>query len=423
MNAKITKETAKGVTIEIHIEYGESMLKGEEKIQEALNETGIIATGKLLEQFDTDGSPLKTGDIKWTSKGKINKTYETPYGKTEIKRHVYQTSKGGRIRCPLEEKAKIIKTATPKFAKILSSKYAEFGSERVQNDLKWNHGRKVEKLYVQNISEIVGTIAQAKEETWEYELPKIKAPITTISSSLDGTCMLMKGDGWREAMTGAIALYDAEGNRQHTIYTAASPEYGKKKFLTHLEHEIKQIQKQFPEALNVGVADGAKENWKFLEPLTEKQILDFFHASEYVGNVGIVIFKDLEKRKKWIDETCHKLKHEDGAAKKIYEEMLSFKSESLSIGAKEKLEAGISYFRNNLERMNYSEFFKNNLPIGSGVIEAACKVLVKQRLCQAGMRWKDAGASIVLSLRALNHTSGRWEQFWQKIDRFGLSVA
>jgi hypothetical protein len=51
--------------------------------------------------------------------------------------------------------------------------------------------------------------------------------------------------------------------------------------------------------------------------------------------------------------------------------------------------------------------------------EAACKSLVKQRLCASGMRWKSTGATIVLSLRALARTVGRWAQFWQKIDQFG----
>jgi len=35
------------------------------------------------------------------------------------------------------------------------------------------------------------------------------------------------------------------------------------------------------------------------------------------------------------------------------------------------------------------------------------------------MRWKTKGAKIVLSLRALTNTAGRWAQFWQKIDPFG----
>ena len=51
--------------------------------------------------------------------------------------------------------------------------------------------------------------------------------------------------------------------------------------------------------------------------------------------------------------------------------------------------------------MDYAQFRQKNYPIGSGVTEAACKTLVKQRLCCSGMRWKEKGASIILSLRAL----------------------
>jgi len=68
--------------------------------------------------------------------------------------------------------------------------------------------------------------------------------------------------------------------------------------------------------------------------------------------------------------------------------------------------------------MSYPKFLAEHLPIGSGVTEAACKTLVKQRLCALGMRWKNKGAGIVLSLRALTQTVGRWTQFWEKIDQF-----
>ena len=69
--------------------------------------------------------------------------------------------------------------------------------------------------------------------------------------------------------------------------------------------------------------------------------------------------------------------------------------------------------------MNYPEQVEKNLPIGSGVTEAACKTLVKQRLCGSGMRWKEKGKKVVLSLRALMQSKGRWQQFWDNIDQFG----
>ena len=71
--------------------------------------------------------------------------------------------------------------------------------------------------------------------------------------------------------------------------------------------------------------------------------------------------------------------------------------------------------------MDYPYHVKQQLPIGSGVTEAACKTLVKQRLCCSGMRWKNQGAGIVLTLRALVQTSARWMQFWKKINQYGAN--
>lgn len=89
---------------------------------------------------------------------------------------------------------------------------------------------------------------------------------------------------------------------------------------------------------------------------------------------------------------------------------------------KDKLKRSITYFENQKARMKYARNVANNLPIGSGITEAACKVIIKQRLCRSGMKWKDGGAAAVLSLRTLSFTPGRWEQFWNKIDSQGLPM-
>ena len=72
--------------------------------------------------------------------------------------------------------------------------------------------------------------------------------------------------------------------------------------------------------------------------------------------------------------------------------------------------------------LNYAESVALNHPIGSGITEAACKTIVKQRLGQSGMQWKDKGAGVILSLRALAHSTGRWEQFWSKVNQCGLPM-
>jgi hypothetical protein len=79
-----------------------------------------------------------------------------------------------------------------------------------------------------------------------------------------------------------------------------------------------------------------------------------------------------------------------------------------------------TYFENNLGRMNYAKYEKLGYPIGSGVTQAACKVVAKQRLSNSGMRWTIDAAQYILLLRGLIRTEGRWQQFWNHIDKNGL---
>jgi hypothetical protein len=88
-----------------------------------------------------------------------------------------------------------------------------------------------------------------------------------------------------------------------------------------------------------------------------------------------------------------------------------------------KIKVALTYFKNQQPLMKYAEHLSQNLPLGSGVAEAACKTIVKQRLCCSGMKWKETGAAVVLSLRTLSHSIGRWEKFWSKIDQYGFPVA
>jgi hypothetical protein len=126
-----------------------------------------------------------------------------------------------------------------------------------------------------------------------------------------------------------------------------------------------------------------------------------------------------------LDDRCHQLKHESGDAEALYHEMLTLQSrkgtKKLPQQLRDKLDAAITYYKNHRHQMNYARYTGQHFPIGSGVTEAACKTLIKQRFCLAGMRWKQPGAAGILNLRALVLTAKRWTQFWQKIDLFGVS--
>ena len=423
--AKVIKQEGSEVIIEVKINIAGSMLEAENSIQDACNKVGCLATERALDCFDTDGSNIKTGNIKWTSKGQTEQKYQTPYGVVNIKRHVYQTSKGGKTYCPLEENGRIIRKATPRFAMQLSHKYSQNNAQAVCQDLTENHNRKVSQSFVQNVVDWVGSIASAKEDQWEYELPPIDDAVSSIVFSMDGAHVLLQEEGWREAMVGAISLYNPAGTRLHTIYLGAPPEYGKSAFKKHLEKEILKIKARYPKALYLGIADGAKDNWNFLERHTDRQLLDFFHVTEYLAKVAYAAYPQKTgkaQRQEWLATRCHQLKHEPGTVEKLIDEMEQFShKKKLSRPVRVDLAGALTYFKNHQAMMDYPYHIKQQLPIGSGVTEAACKTLVKQRLCCSGMRWKNRGAGIVLTLRALVQTNARWMQFWNKINQYGAN--
>jgi hypothetical protein len=277
---------------------------------------------------------------------------------------------------------------------------------------------------VQTVSDAVAAVATVKEEQWSYQLPELPADVATIGIGIDGTCLLMCIDGWREAMVGTISLYDGVGERLHTTYIGATPEYGKKTFTQRMESEIAKVREAFPNAVKVGIADGAKSNWTFLSKHTDRQVLDFYHAVEYLTSVAEAQFaRDPKARKQWLDDACTRLKHEAGGACALIAQMQAFLRKSKSSAIKDKIQPAVKYFQNQQQLMNYAQYLQSNLPIGSGVTEAACKTIVKQRLCCSGMKWNSTGAAVVLTLRTLSHSSGRWEQFWSKLDSYGFPVA
>jgi hypothetical protein len=422
--AKILSRSGDEVTVAVTVRLGGSLLEMEAAIQEATNALGCCVTEEALKRFDTDGSPIRVGAVKFTARGRDPKAYQTPYGVVEVDRYVYQTSRGGRIHCPLEQQARIIRGATPLFASQISHKYAQLNARAVQTDLAQNHGRKVATSYIQRVAKWVGDIAAAKEEAWEYEMPRLPGGIATIVASLDGAMIPMAdSDGWREAMVGTLSFYDHDGERQHTVYIAAAPEYGKHDFTARLAREIDRAKAHYPEARWLGIADGAPSNWAFLEQHTDRQLIDFFHATEYIGKLARARWPQRsaeDKRAAWQHAHCRRLKHDPGVLDDLVAEAAQLsRRPSLSQTLRDDAYSAWTYFNNHRHQMDYPGFVAEGLPIGSGVTEAACKSLVKQRLCASGMRWKTEGAKVVLSLRALTNTVGRWSQFWQKIDQFG----
>jgi hypothetical protein len=91
--AEIITHKEDEITIQVTLKLSGSLMEMENSILDACNEVGCLATEEALQKFDADGSPILVGNIKMTSKGKNNQTYQTPYGSVLTKRYTYQTSR------------------------------------------------------------------------------------------------------------------------------------------------------------------------------------------------------------------------------------------------------------------------------------------------------------------------------------------
>jgi len=336
---------------------------------------------------------------------------------------VYQNNKGGSTHCPLEKSARIIHNSTPHFARQLSSKYSEMSALSVQKDLKNNHARPISVDYIQKVSARLGDIIEEKKPVWNYTLPPETVGTKIVSIGRDGTTMPIRKEGYRETMNGTISFHSQSGERLHTIYLANAPEYGKSKFDAAFDVEIAQVKQLFPQANFIGLADGAKDNWTYLENHVDVSILDYWHACEYLTKASKAFSRSKSEQTAWAKKARKKLKNNKTGPKVLLKEMKQQRQQTnLSKTAKEGLDKAITYFKNHLHQMQYREYQDKEYPIGSGVTEAACKVIVKQRTNQSGMRWLIPKAQKVLNIRALHRTSGRWNQFWGKIDKCGVAA-
>lgn len=165
----------------------------------------------------------------------------------------------------------------------------------------------------------------------------------------------------------------------------------------------------------IALSDGGSGLEEFFRknfPLAEC-ILDFWHASEHLTELGLALYPDDEpQRNNCVDAWCHRLKHEGGES--LLAELRSLDVSGCSAGGRQAYAEHTRYFQNHKHRMDYPRYLANGWQIGSGPVESACKTVVGNRLKGAGMRWGEDGADAVCHLRALYLSQpGQWETFWR----------
>lgn len=411
-----------------------SLSEFERELHSSLGELGRAAEKALLERADVERDVIEHGGLRHYWKYKGPQEYECLFGKIEVERSVYQAN-GERTLCPLEVNAGIVyHHLTPAAAEFVGYATAYMVPAEVEQFCrKWQYLKPCQTVVKQVAAEI-GDVAETLGETYEQAVREEEGPVPAetevIAVSRDRTSLRTREDGWRQAEVGAVAVYgpvtgvEEDGDlirpRLRTTYVAQMPEQAAATFKRKFDGEVEHALEAAPSGARVVcLSDGDRSNWKYFESHPRlrhgTQVLDFYHAASHLKEVSEALFGEgTAQAERWFTKYRRVLKYEDGGVEKVIRSIRYHKSRlPIRSEARRKVTREVlRYFAHNRKRMDYAAYRLRGLPIGSGVVEAACKTVVGQRFKRPGMRWSIPGGQAILNLRVAT-LSERWEAFWR----------
>lgn len=166
----------------------------------------------------------------------------------------------------------------------------------------------------------------------------------------------------------------------------------------------------------IRLMDGQTSLWDVAEACLEAapsdrttDILDILHVSQYVWKAANVFHSTFEHREAFARERL--LRILQGDVKGVIAGLRRMATQrKLCAQNRRVINTVCGYFKKNSDRMQYDEYLRKGYPIATGVIEGACRHLVKDRMERSGMRWRLSGAQAMLNVRAVWQSS-YWKEF------------
>lgn len=400
-----------------------------------------------------------------------SRLYQSIYGEHKLERAVYGTREGQKIECvPLDAR---IKLPESKFSYLLQdwdqslvvdSPYAKV-NETIAKILGF-------KQSVHSLERINQKMSTSVSSFWDNNLPtppKEKeseiflcsvdgkgVPIRNYGKTLDSDAKAVdknpfdtsdkneKTGGKKMALVGAVYTIDPYIRTPEEIVDALFREKEKEEKLTlrpkpmykHIRASLlrnksgtsepsydeifdwiaAEEKKRNPKGEKdiVCLMDGQDSLWKATtKVMPDKdvvEILDLLHACGYIWEAAHVFYKKKSYAAADFAKTRILRILEGDVVGVVRGLMWKGTHEQLSTKKLESLNKVCGYLRNNAHRMKYNEYLAAGYPIASGVIEGACRYVVKDRMERTGMRWILQGAHSMLGLRSI-YLSGYWEEF------------
>jgi len=416
----------------------------ERELQELLREVGRLIVEYAYNRLEPDKPEELPREVvqdgqhyRRLNQQTPNREVATLFGKITLQRHGYrpvERDSPERTIFPLERQLGLVEGATPALAGEAARSLAEAGTtqEVVLTRLKERHGV---QWGVKKLRAVAASVAASMEEQrraqqaqqivdWlkkAHESRGKNRPV--LAAGRDGITLCTLPHGCYEvATTATLTVYDRRGNRVGSVYLAYAPELGQQAMTDELTALINEVLRRWEGPLPrlAYVTDAGDQETAYyrrvlknlLHPRTGKRlswqwIVDFFHAAQRLTTLGEALFGAGQAASAWAARMRKLLKKPNGPFRVLHAAAAMRTRRKMSAAARQRFQTAYNYLRTRTRHMQYAEFRRQGLPIGSGVTEAACKTVFTQRLKLSGMRWSREGAQVILNLRVIL-LSGVW---------------
>lgn len=360
----------------------------------------------------------------------------TRFGKITLMRSRYRRGRSGKTIFPLEVALGLQQGATPLASSLIGKQFAttgssqgrtiEFAEEHLACSLGVGRLRKLGQHLAQELEPFRQQCQQTQLLQWLAAARKTTAQSVVLSVSRDAVSLGLAPFGFFEMASVATISVLADGKRLGTVYLGRTPETNQKTLSQQLSSLLRLTLKSCGHQLHVVyVTDAGKVETAYWRNELSKfyvdgkrikihRVVDYYHASERLTVLADCLKLGKSKRWKWL-EGMRKLLKEKGGHGRVMRSVSAMKRKyGIKSRKKSDLEKAVGYLNNQKRFMDYFRMKSNHFPIGSGVVESACKQIVSERMKLSGMRWKQAGAQAVMTLRCIL-LSGIWNQAFDKM--------
>lgn len=349
----------------------------------------------------------------------------TRFGNVVLNRACYRRGRAGRTIFPQEILLGIENGFTPAAADRVGKQFASTGSSQGRT-LEAIHEQMGERIGTDKLRKLVGSLATDLEPfRQDAQVNKLIDLISTarrnsqkpvLSVSRDGVALGMAPWSFFEMASVATISVLVDGKRKGTVYLGCTPETNQQTLsiqLTSLLVEtVRRCGDQVPEI--VYVTDAGKVETAYWKDTLRKffvdgrrikitRVVDYYHASERLTKIAdaLKFGKDKSKRQEWLERT-RKLLLEPGGHGRVLRSIAKMRElYGFTRTATNDAEKAEKYLRRYRRFMDYATMKDRDYPIGSGVVESACKQIVSERMKLSGMRWHRAGAQRAITLRCI----------------------